>query len=599
MTSWPILERQLRVWARRRVTYWGRFAVAMAGVVVSAPSLLWSGSFVGAGATGRYAFDGLVSAAFLLCCMACLLTADAISGERREGTLGLLLLTRVKHLDLLLGKLASSGLASTLGLVAFMPVLALPLLAGGVSGGEAARKAVALLDTLFMALTVGLWASARGLERFRTAFAALLFLTALVLGPALLGLLLPGTYLALASPLTALFQAADLSYRTSAGTYWFSLGLVQIIAWGFLLASVVCLGRRGDATKEAIRGIATQAAPRAGATHVTSPSAVADSFPVKSTSATPSPIQCSYCGRQNDAEAALCRECGTELRPKPIERPGAWTLSSAPTPLHWLLSRQRGLKLLLWVAACTGCFNLVFFQLMGRFSFLGIFPMLGLAEAAVEGGLLAWGASRFLVEARRTGELELLLTTPLGAEKLVSTQWETLKRLARWPVLVMAGLPLIFQGLITISGPSPLWWTLFYVLSLILNTANIILGVGALFWLAPWFALRLTGQGRVIFWTVLLVRGLPYVASVTWSMVYSSLINRRGTPGNPWSGSLWFGFLVPQLITLLLYSWLIRVARSQLLHFADSEPLDPSLMLSRARAQVAGFIRRARSWRAA
>src|SRR5262249_8245796 len=160
-------ERELRVQARSRGNYWGRFAVAAVGVLVCAPPLLWSGQFVTPGTIGRGAFYGLVGAAFLLCCVACLLTADTISSERREGTLGLLLLARVRHFDVLLGKFVSSGLASLLGLVAFLPVLVLPLLTGGVTGGEAARMAVALLNTLFLALSVGLWASARGFERFR------------------------------------------------------------------------------------------------------------------------------------------------------------------------------------------------------------------------------------------------------------------------------------------------------------------------------------------------------------------------------------------------------------------------------------------------
>ena len=216
MTSWPILERELRVWARRRVTYWGRFAVGAGGILACAFPLLWSEAFFPPAATGRIPFDGLVGAAFLLCCAACLLTADSISSERRDGTLGLLLLTRVRHLDLLAGKLASSGLASVFGLLAFMPLLALPLLTGGVTGGEAARKALALLDTLFLALSIGLWASARGLERFRTASVALLVLAGLVLAPVLLGLFLPGTHLALASPLTSISQAANLAFRRSA-----------------------------------------------------------------------------------------------------------------------------------------------------------------------------------------------------------------------------------------------------------------------------------------------------------------------------------------------------------------------------------------------
>ena len=100
-------------------------------------------------------FDGVIGVAFLLSCSACLVTADLISAERREGTLGLLFLTRIKRLDVLLGKLGSVGITSLCALVAFLPVLMIPVLAGGVTGGEAFRKGLALFGTLWFALAAG------------------------------------------------------------------------------------------------------------------------------------------------------------------------------------------------------------------------------------------------------------------------------------------------------------------------------------------------------------------------------------------------------------------------------------------------------------
>ena len=55
---------------------------------------------------------------------------------------------------------------------------------------------------------------------------------------------------------------------------------------------------------------------------------------------------------------------------------------------------------------------------------------LSLATSTLGSALFAWAASRFFVEARRTGEIELLLTTPVGAKQIVSTQWQVLKRSA-------------------------------------------------------------------------------------------------------------------------------------------------------------------------
>src|SRR5689334_18383295 len=133
MIFFPILERELRMRARSRGNYWGRFSMAVAGVFICAPPLIWSLPFVTPGQIGHGVFDGLVGVAFLLCCAASLATCDTISYERREGTLGLLLLTRVKHIDVLLGKFSSSGLTFLLSLLALLPILVLPLLTGGVT----------------------------------------------------------------------------------------------------------------------------------------------------------------------------------------------------------------------------------------------------------------------------------------------------------------------------------------------------------------------------------------------------------------------------------------------------------------------------------
>ncbi len=602
MTFLPILERELRLRARSRANYWGRFAVAGLAVLVCAPPLLRSGLFVTPSANGRGAFDGLIIAAFLLCCAACLLTTDMISGERREGTLGLLLLTHVTHFDLLLGKFASSGLASLLGLVAFLPVLVLPLLTGGVTGGEVARKAAALLDTLFLALSVGLWASARGFERFRTARTAVLVLTGLVLGPSMLGLFLPFTGVGMASPLGTFSQAADLAYKASHARYWLSLGLVQLIGWLLLSGAMVSLRARAGAGEDDTNHGST---PARGNTPALRPTLTSET--PQAPDLTPSAITCRYCGRENQPKAIYCRGCGTELLPKPPPKKSrASTLLAARSPLYWLLGRQCGLKPMLWLAAAIGFSHFAVFGMAGRFfsrgpgiSFVGLSWGFGLVATAVTGALFAWVASRFFVETRRTGELELLLTTPLGAEQIVTTQWNVLQRLLRFPLAVML-VPLAFQGMLLFSGGyrQPDFWKLYYVISLALSGANTLLNVCALCWVGLWFGLRVAGQGRVILWTVLLVRGIPYVLGIVWSLLYQPIVSRLLAPGTSWWGSTWLlGSLVPQLVTLLFSLWLIRLARWQLLHeLAGAEPLTVPEILVRLLPRMVAAVRRARQW---
>ena len=87
------------------------------------------------------------------------LTADCLSEERREGTLGLLLLTPLSGLDILPGKLVSSALAAVYWVLGILPVLSLTLLMGGGAFGEFFWLSITLLNTLFLSLATGLFVS--------------------------------------------------------------------------------------------------------------------------------------------------------------------------------------------------------------------------------------------------------------------------------------------------------------------------------------------------------------------------------------------------------------------------------------------------------
>src|SRR4051812_1121294 len=150
--SFPLIQRDLRMRSRRRGTYWLRAGVGLTGVLVCVPQLISLQAQAPTETIGKDVFKALVAALSFVCCGACLLTSDAIGLERREGTLGLLLLTRMRGLDLLIGKFGASAVAGLCVMLAFVPVLMLPVLAGGVTGGEAFRTSLALLSTLFFAL---------------------------------------------------------------------------------------------------------------------------------------------------------------------------------------------------------------------------------------------------------------------------------------------------------------------------------------------------------------------------------------------------------------------------------------------------------------
>jgi len=88
------------------------------------------------------------------------LTADCISREKREGTLGLLFLTPLTGRDIALAKCAIHALRALTFWAAALPVLAVPLLMGGVAAGDIVTSVMADGRALVLALVAGLLASA-------------------------------------------------------------------------------------------------------------------------------------------------------------------------------------------------------------------------------------------------------------------------------------------------------------------------------------------------------------------------------------------------------------------------------------------------------
>ena len=133
MTLLPVVGRELRVAVRRRSTFWIRVLAASGATLLGAWVLFVQGDWQGGASAGKELFDWLAGAALLFGVLAGpVFTADTVSRERREGTLGLLFLTDLKGYDVVLGKLAAASLTAVLSILAILPVLAIPLDAGRV-----------------------------------------------------------------------------------------------------------------------------------------------------------------------------------------------------------------------------------------------------------------------------------------------------------------------------------------------------------------------------------------------------------------------------------------------------------------------------------
>jgi ABC-type transport system involved in cytochrome c biogenesis permease component len=178
MSFLPIVERELRVASRRPATYWLRLFLALAVFVIWFFLLVLGQGSVPVVQRGQILFQaiGVIALAFSLLA-GVFLTADCLSEEKREGTLGLLFLTDLKGYDVVLGKLIATSLHAFYGLLAVLPLLALPLLLGGVTVAEFWRISVALLSTLFVdfyALSwVGMWMALQTRRHHRAVFATI------------------------------------------------------------------------------------------------------------------------------------------------------------------------------------------------------------------------------------------------------------------------------------------------------------------------------------------------------------------------------------------------------------------------------------------
>ncbi|MDA7916010.1 ABC transporter permease [Verrucomicrobia bacterium] len=244
MNILPIVEREFRVASRGRWTPILRVLMGLGALVAA-----WIGfeetkySRVGGGD------DILVSisySALIFCGFAgAFLTADSISFEKREGTLGLLLLSNLSPIEIVLGKLASGGLRFLVLLMAMIPFMMLPLLKGGVTWVEVIRSWLALISVFSFSASLGLLVSAYATEA-RTAvmstFSIILLFTLLPLLITVVLLVFMGgngndfVFVMMLSPLMVPFQSINDMYNSGGGdgiwAYWLSVLYYWVLSVG-------------------------------------------------------------------------------------------------------------------------------------------------------------------------------------------------------------------------------------------------------------------------------------------------------------------------------------------------------------------------------
>jgi ABC-type Na+ efflux pump permease subunit len=248
MTFLPIVNRELRVASRRRGTYWSRCLTALLTILTGFVVYLYNFT-APPHQTGVVLFYVISYAEFIYCLFVGVrFTADCLSEEKREGTLGLLFLTDLKGYDVVVGKLVATSLNAFYGILAILPVLALPLLMGGMTNGELWRMALVLTNTFFFSLAAGMFMSALNKSSRAAMGLTLLFLLACSLGLLMVWAFIPfinqshGLSLLcwLFNPGFSASRVPDMIFKTDQKHFWWSVGIFHASAWLFLiLASVI------------------------------------------------------------------------------------------------------------------------------------------------------------------------------------------------------------------------------------------------------------------------------------------------------------------------------------------------------------------------
>jgi ABC-type transport system involved in multi-copper enzyme maturation permease subunit len=467
----PIVERELRVASRLPATFRNRALTAGIVAAVAVLMMLFAGMTASPAFIGGTAF--LVLSILTLCF--CLLegvrkTADCLSEEKREGTLGLLFLTDLKGYDVVFGKLAATSLNSFYGLMAILPVLALPLLLGGVTPGEYWRVALALLNILFFSLCAGMFVSSRSFQQQQAAGGALLVIILFSAVP----LLTFTRMLYPLSPVYPFYGAFDANYPGASNAYWKSLGFTQVWSWLLLVWASVTVLRSW----------------------------------------------------QDNEAGALWR---VAVRRRRYWRPGRVVSREtmlATNPIFWLAARDQSPTPALNLSVLIALAGAVAFVVSSELKFLLAYVICAILLNLFLKMLLAARAARFFAEARSENALEMLLSTPLTVNQIINGQILALERVFLFPVICI--LLLEFGGAmvgIISAGFSEPQREISDALTAFIPGAMIYLfllcaDVAAVVSTGMWFGLTSEKESQAGTKTVLWVVVAPLVALLLWCPGY-------------------------------------------------------------------------------
>lgn len=492
MTVLPIVERELRVASRRRGTYWNRAFSATIAVLVFGLMFVLSATEP-TRQLGQTLFT-VLSVGYLgvSLMMGAFFTADAISEEKREETLGLLFLTDLKAYDVVFGKLVASSVGAIYATLAMLPVLAIPLLLGGVSWGEFARVVLVLVTTMFLSLAAGVMVS----SMMRQALVAMGVTLAVVVAVNAI------------APLLAVWIGVSTGAQPPEALFIPSVGYALAVAHEPLFK-----GREA--------GFLTSVLVMQG---------LACTFFVLACQRT----RYGWQRGKTEAGGGWREQAARWLRGDERRRREWRQVAMEANPCYWLGARLwytrwkvwagLGLLILLWLAGFAAWgWSWAADEGVALFSVLVLHTVLRwwiAAEAAMSLG-----------PDRRSGALELLLCTGLSIREIVRGRLLALQRQFLVPsigVLVIDLWVLMVLLNRSSSAADQSWWLACFAVLALVFLADMV----ALAWLGLWYSLVARRVTRALLWAGGIVFGLPWALLV--GLLILLIVTRADLPPPEW-----------------------------------------------------------------
>jgi ABC-type transport system involved in multi-copper enzyme maturation permease subunit len=490
MTFSPIIIRELRVASRRSVTYRNR--VIISGVVGAlAIFILLFGSFSTVPSKiGSTLFQTMTWISLGFCLVdGVRKTADALSEEKRSGTLGLLFLTDLKGYDVVFGKFTALSLGAIYGLLSLLPMLAISLLLGGVTMEEFWRLVLALFCIQFFSLSAGIAVSAGSRMQSRAVIGTVLLIAVITALP-----WLGGNLWSRISPLHAFVAGFDSAYISDPAGYWWSLLCAQLFSWFFLLwASAIAPRKWHDSPSPKPTALETRFQD------------VVHRW------------QFGNARRRELARLAMLEE----------------------NPVFWLAGRNLARQRVLWLVGGIGVTVAALFLLTSRANLLPAFlnslqPVSVLLSVGVFSQawlLLIWGvnfvlkirlashACHCLAEARRNQAVEMLLTSPLTVNEIIHGQILALRDTFVLPLIAIITIEVVggLSAGLAMSGSH-------HSIGLSLQVRGVgvvyfllfLLDALAVTWTGMWFGLSCKKESEAAVKTIFFVLVLPLVLLFFW-----------------------------------------------------------------------------------